>query len=1340
MSVQGAAGSPSISERKTPISPSFTREGRNLGIRWKKGFYFHFSDSDEKTSSKNQWNTDFRAFMKDVVLDIIHDGWEKRESSRNDSLWTGKGPYLRKYPDYAPFEEPRYPIPLGTTSSLAKGEKQDSQVVIFTGSPQCTEDKGFIYNGPLLHNTTSPLTTCNNKDHEGRWGYVVEDFRGFKAKPIKIWDDGTVKLSRHYKDTQRFITDCSLTPTTAEKNFCDWITKQNNVPDISSLVNRNENLHKFADLVEGGTQLAGGLPPGTIVKAKWNGKGKDQGKFFIAKISNYTSDGTYNVRFVASNVLQRGTQLADIFIVVGIDENYCNIDVTSKQYNPKGLPTISTTSESSEGAAGAAGVAGVPQVSNLCDELNDFLNSKNTPDSTGPNCGDYQCDWSKYLTKISSAHQFKPNIHRNKVKEIFLRLFYPSPTATQYIRYIFDAHDAGDCLWDALSEIVTETTARKGFFDSQIEILDTIASQYDAIDKLFLPLINKLNKACGREKVNVLLNGTISKKPTRYTIYQPSRDGLLHQDIFLDWWLFPAKNQHGKDVIVPYITTLFGIKIATPSFGSTGLALADDAKFNQHDERKVDDIFGFFSRDPMFADIVDLLKYFVGQIVDSPDRGQSTKWSIRNVSSRMAKLYDEIEKDVGNEKVFESKIDPFRIELEIKVGQRLPWKKVLTLILQIYKTLGDLGVIVEFADTQVTTSLNVRRTDSLRLPSDWNLERKNRLFVSKDIIAINFARKLAAGSYREWIRDVSKSVIKTSLARTLSEFAPAYLIYQTRQPATDVVGSIVYTSPLIEGGSGEIRKPFRQPDFQFGSKWKKKKILENTKEYLRFLAKYSLPAMLLPGGFVGVSAAYFGKKYLMNAKPVRRKSTFGAVPRRARPARVRRKRKKTKRKRKKSSYGTKRKKTKRKRKKSSYGTKRKKAKRKAKKKTIPLKDARIRVAKRKWLKGYSGKVYKLTTLANHFGVSLRQGRGWKQASRSSKSFGEKNEKKIVGIRSRRKKWSAGPANQGDAEYRTPPPKPKPVKETRRRAVKKKRALRDHSKLPFLEGSRLQTALIRALSGLELTPLQERRRQQRRPTPTPPPRPRHGELRRISGGEWRQIGGGKWRRHGEQRLIGELRHGGSRLIGERRHGELQRISGGTQVKMTKGFDPIPKGGRGKYAYYYSGEPSKQKESSKHRFGTVNITAGGEFTNLALMKDLCLDIFHDYTNKFGKANRAELNNFYRDARPFYICRGNGPPQVPLLQGCWTTAPGAVPPPDPFNPWTTRYFQKTSTFNTDCLLGGDYAQTPGADAIATNLTDALSLTRNNACLCLTANTVHYDPFSGNCCPWCNGDNARC
>ena len=88
--------------------------------------------------------------------------------------------------------------------------------------------------------------------------------------------------------------------------------------------------------------------------------------------------------------------------------------------------------------------------------------------------------------------------------------------------------------------------------------------------------------------------------------------------------------------------------------------------------------------------------------------------------------------------------------------------------------------------------------------------------------------------------------------------------------------------------------------------------------------------------------------------------------------------------RKKSSYGTKRKKAKRKRKrkvrkKSSYGTKRKKRKRKAKKKTIPLKDAKVKVAKRKWLGRYGGKVYKLTTLASRFGVSVKRGRGFKKA-------------------------------------------------------------------------------------------------------------------------------------------------------------------------------------------------------------------------------------------------------------------------------------------------------------------------------------------------------------------------
>ena len=99
--------------------------------------------------------------------------------------------------------------------------------------------------------------------------------------------------------------------------------------------------------------------------------------------------------------------------------------------------------------------------------------------------------------------------------------------------------------------------------------------------------------------------------------------------------------------------------------------------------------------------------------------------------------------------------------------------------------------------------------------------------------------------------------------------------------------------------------------------------------------------------------------------------------------------------RKKSSYGTKRKKAKRKRKrkvrkKSSHGTKRKKRKRKSKKKTIPLKDAKVKVAKRKWLGRYGGKVYKLTTLASRFGVSVKRGRGFKKAETVVKGFREKN--------------------------------------------------------------------------------------------------------------------------------------------------------------------------------------------------------------------------------------------------------------------------------------------------------------------------------------------------------------
>ncbi len=91
---------------------------------------------------------------------------------------------------------------------------------------------------------------------------------------------------------------------------------------------------------------------------------------------------------------------------------------------------------------------------------------------------------------------------------------------------------------------------------------------------------------------------------------------------------------------------------------------------------------------------------------------------------------------------------------------------------------------------------------------------------------------------------------------------------------------------------------------------------------------------------MGLSAAYAGKKYL---KKSQNRASFGSVPAR-------------------------------------------------------LREARVKVARRKRLGRYSGKTFKLTTLANRFGVSLRRGRGWKRATTIVKETEKRMEKNFLAKR------------------------------------------------------------------------------------------------------------------------------------------------------------------------------------------------------------------------------------------------------------------------------------------------------------------------------------------------------
>ena len=257
-------------------------------------------------------------------------------------------------------------------------------------------------------------------------------------------------------------------------------------------------------------------------------------------------------------------------------------------------------------------------------------------------------------------------------------------------------------------------------------------------------------------------------------------------------------------------------------------------------------------------------------------------WSKVNITNTIKKYYCERETTAPYE--------GFDNIVQLVGGQQ----RFTIVVLQLFKTLGDLSQCVEFADPRVILNRDEQAYFS-------------KVFISHDWIANTFARKLAKGTLQKnpkWeylvinprTADVSKSKGKVKNVLEPLYYGPGVKDDAMRDAA---------------GVPGDAKSGF-------GSK----------REYFRFLGKYS-PMMLLPSGFIGVSA---GKKYLKKRK-------------------------------KQGSFGRPRKKV---RKKSSYGAK------------LSLKDAKVRVAKRKWLGPYSGKTYPLTTLANHFGVSLRQGRGWKR--------------------------------------------------------------------------------------------------------------------------------------------------------------------------------------------------------------------------------------------------------------------------------------------------------------------------------------------------------------------------
>ena len=208
------------------------------------------------------WKTTFRAFMKDIVLDIIHDGWEGK-NKRNSSLWkkrsAAKGsPWDWKYPEYAPFEMVRTPISL---TDRGKVREESFQPLC----KQMTKSSYLVY-GPLFHNITAPLSMCENGS-DNVWSYPETSGKGFNPKPVKVWDtkvtfkdieeddedDAAGSIGNRdvgnravsYKDTQAFVTNCKLTPDPLDernaRDTCNWFTRMNDVPDPSSLFFASRN-------------------------------------------------------------------------------------------------------------------------------------------------------------------------------------------------------------------------------------------------------------------------------------------------------------------------------------------------------------------------------------------------------------------------------------------------------------------------------------------------------------------------------------------------------------------------------------------------------------------------------------------------------------------------------------------------------------------------------------------------------------------------------------------------------------------------------------------------------------------------------------------------------------------------------------------------------------------------------------------------------------------------------------------------------------------------------------------------------------------------------------------
>ena len=145
-------------------------------------------------------------------------------------------------------------------------------------------------------------------------------------------------------------------------------------------------------------------------------------------------------------------------------------------------------------------------------------------------------------------------------------------------------------------------------------------------------------------------------------------------------------------------------------------------------------------------------------------------WSINNISTHMAYFFTLLDITDPDSTVTNARLPPpvyacfknyktgirkFAEELGKVAHQRIGWKSVVTLILQLYKTLGDLGLAVEFADTDTAFEYNTAGPLTFRYTG---LDRRNRMFVSGDITAITFARKLAAGCYQEWYREQEKNI------------------------------------------------------------------------------------------------------------------------------------------------------------------------------------------------------------------------------------------------------------------------------------------------------------------------------------------------------------------------------------------------------------------------------------------------------------------------------------------------------------------------------------------------------------------------------------------------------